>query len=75
MKRPCEECISYAICVSQRYLRCELLYNYARAYTDTDIEFWGLIHKIVPKCREISKEGVVAISGSPRYQGSGGITG
>jgi len=71
MKCPCEECIRYAICVSRKYIYCELLYNYARAYTDTDKEFWRLIHKTVPRCEELSKDGMVAIY----YDGGIGLSG
>ena len=75
MKSPCKECLKYAICVSKIDINCELLYNYGRAYTDTDKEFWRLIYKIMPNCKSVSKDGIIAISSRPRYQGSGGITG
>ena len=75
MKNPCVECLKYAICISRRDINCELLYNYGKAYRDTDKEFWKLIHKIMPNCKSVSKDGIVAMCSSPRYQGSGGIVG
>lgn len=73
MISPCKECICYAICVSRKYIHCELLYNYARAYTETDKEFWSLMRKIVPKCDGVSKDGKVAICS--RTVGASGVIG
>jgi len=76
MKRPCEECLKYAICISKKYITCELLYNYGKAYTDTHEGFWKLIHKITPKCEEIKGyRSKIILSRYSKYRGGGGITG
>ncbi len=75
MKYPCKKCISYAICVAQKYINCELLYEYAIAYANTEREFWRLIRKTAPRCEEMSKDGTMSICCRRGIGRSGGVIG
>lgn len=37
MKCPCEKCISYAICVNTKIIRCTILYKIYKSYIKQDV--------------------------------------